>query len=166
MNFIPYYIDQYQKTRPPDLSDFSSDVRNRAMERLAGATFPSAKDEKYLYTKIAPIFDRMLRKPERQNELMQQLPGGIIAGSFSGMIKQYEHLYRHFFSHCEPSDDVLTNLNMMLSVDGFFLYVPAGVKSDIPIQLVNQYDGCRDTLIQPKHNHHGSQKFNRTVGER
>ena len=179
MNFIQYYIDQYQKARPRDLPAFALDIKDRAMEWLSDATFPSAKDEKYLYTKIAPVFERKLSlyhkpgtrtaqpstklnpEPETQNILIhngyclpndpiRQLPNGVIAGSFAGMIEQFSNTYLNFFKNYELSDDVLYNLNTMLSGDGFFLYVPAGVKADKPVQVAHLFDGCNGALVQPR----------------
>ena len=191
MNFIPYYIDQYQKAHPRNLPAFASDIKERAMEWLADATFPSAKDENYLYTRVAPIFEQKLalhRKPktvygqdmpclyetrnpngEALNEVnpetidilihngyhlpdnpIRQFPGGIIVGSFAGMIKQFEHIYLNFYRNYKLSDDVLVNLNTMLSGDGFFLFVPAGARPDKPVQITNLFDACNDALIQPR----------------
>jgi Fe-S cluster assembly protein SufD len=184
MNFVQYYIDQYQKARSLDLPNFVFDIKDRAMERLANATFPSTKDEKYLYTKIAPVFEQELTMPRpsagdfpleiirkmthsdipvidsysilicngyhRHNDPIRQLPGGIIVGSLFGMIRQFDHVYRDFFNHDELSDDVLVNLNTMLSGDGFFLFVPANAKPSKPIQITNLFDGHSDALIQPR----------------
>ncbi|MDR1171866.1 MAG: Fe-S cluster assembly protein SufD [Bacteroidales bacterium] len=183
MNFVQYYIDRYQKARPWDLPDFAFDIKDQAMEWLANASFPSAKDEKYLYTKIAPVFEQELAmyrpsaddlSPDipqimqsdipavdsysilihngyhRNNDPIRRLPGGIIAGSFVGMVKQFDHVYHDFFNNYELSDDVLVNLNTMLYGDGFFLFVPANVKPSKPIQVANLFDGHSNALIQPR----------------
>jgi Fe-S cluster assembly protein SufD len=184
MNFIQYYIDRYQKAHPRDLPDFASDARHRAMERLANATFPPAKDEKYLYTEIAPVFEREpapyrppaggflpsgipeithsgIPVPDSYSILLHngyhlhsdpvhRLPGGIIAGSLAGMARQFDSMYRNFFSSCELPDDVPVNLNTMLFGDGFFLYVPAGAKPSGPIQITSLFSGCSNALIQPR----------------
>ena len=60
MNFVQYYIDQYQKARPWDLPEFVFDIKDLAMERLTDAAFPSVNDERYLYTKVSPVFEQKL----------------------------------------------------------------------------------------------------------
>ncbi len=84
------------------------------------------------------------------NEPIHKLPEGVIVGSFVSMIKQFDDIYHHFFTNYELSDDILVNLNAMLCGDGFFLYVPAGVKPSKPIQIINVFDRKPQTLIQPR----------------
>ena len=86
----------------------------------------------------------------RHNDQIHQLPGGIIVGSFVSMVKQFAHVYHNNISKFEFSDDLLINLNTMLSGDGFLLYVPANTKPSKPIQITNLFDGNNDALIQPR----------------
>ncbi len=183
MNFIEYYINQYQKARPWDLPDFVFDIKDRAMEKLSTMSFPSSKDEAYRYTNVAQALEKEMTiyRPSNKdfgtekikkilnsdipeidsysialnngyhlhNEPIHKLPGGVILGSFVSVVKQFESIYRDFASKYEPSDDVLVNLNTMLSGDGFFVFVPAGFKPAKPIQITSLFDGSNGALIQP-----------------
>ncbi len=184
MNSLQYYIDLYRKNRLRDLPESVYDMKDRAMEILTDKSFPSEKDENYLYTPIAPVFDRQLSvfRPSLENfspdlvtkilrsdipeidsysifvtngyhlnnEPIHELPGRIVLGSFINMIKHFGSVYRDFFSNYQLSDDVLVNLNTMLSGDGFFLFVPAGATPAKPIQIINLFDGPDNILIQPR----------------
>ena len=79
-----------------------------------------------------------------------QLPDGIIGGSFSSMFKQYASVCHDFFSKYNFSNDLFASLNTTFAGDGFFIFVPAGVKSSKPLKIGNLIDGHKDVLVQTR----------------
>lgn len=73
MDSVQYYINQYKKSPPENLPGFIRDIKERAMESLTGKSFPSPKDEKYLYTRLSSVFEK---KPEAYCPSMGDFPDG------------------------------------------------------------------------------------------
>ncbi len=83
-------------------------------------------------------------------ELVHVLPGGIVIGSFLSTVRQFSKEYEQFFMNYHLPDDILINLNTMLSGDGFFIFVPAGMKPGKPIQINHLLHGNEHVLTQPR----------------
>ena len=75
---------------------------------------------------------------------IQQLPTGVILGSFASMSKHFEHVYRDFFKNYDFSEVMPFDLKG----DGFILYVPANTKPSKPIHITHLFNNNNDTLIQ------------------
>jgi Fe-S cluster assembly protein SufD len=72
------------------------------------------------------------------SELLKTLPGGIIMGSLREAVKQHPELVKeHYGKYSAQMNDAFTELNMALSSDGFFMYIPDGVKFETPVQIIN-----------------------------
>ena len=94
-------------------------------------------------------YSLLLRNGCRQNDNpVQQLPEGVILGSFANMFQQFEHLYSDFSKNYDLPDEIPFDLNTKPCADGFFLYVPAGTKLSKPVQITHLFDEHNDTLIQ------------------
>jgi Fe-S cluster assembly protein SufD len=75
------------------------------------------------------------------------LPEGVYAGGLDVFARQHPDLAARYYAQAAPVDnDAVTALNTMLAQDGFVLYVPAGVKLERPVQLVNIFRSDVDTM--------------------
>ncbi len=82
-------------------------------------------------------------------ELIKKLPGGIIAGSLAQASKDYPEIVgKHYDRYAGASNDGLVALNTAFAQDGIFIYVPEGVKSEKPIQVVNIMISDNDLMAQ------------------
>ena len=71
-------------------------------------------------------------------EKIKTLTNGVILGSLREAIKQYPLLVKkHYGKYSSQLNDPFAELNLALSSDGFFMYVPEGVKYETPIQIIN-----------------------------
>ena len=74
---------------------------------------------------------------DREN-LIQELPGGAIIGSFQKAAELYPDLVKkHFAKYAGFENEGLVALNTAFVKDGIFLYVPKGVVIEKPIQIIN-----------------------------
>lgn len=74
---------------------------------------------------------------DREN-LIQELPGGAIIGSFQKAAEEYPELVKkHFAQYAKSENDGMVALNTAFVKDGVFLYVPKGVTIEKPIQIIN-----------------------------
>ncbi|MCD4832659.1 MAG: Fe-S cluster assembly protein SufD [Bacteroidales bacterium] len=74
---------------------------------------------------------------DREN-LIQELPGGVIIGSFQKAAEVYPDLVKkHFAKYAGFENEGLVALNTAFVKDGVFLYVPKGVVIEKPIQIIN-----------------------------
>ena len=85
-----------------------------------------------------------------QNHPPHQFPEGMIVGSFATMCLQYASLCHDFFSKYNFSNDLSSILNATHEGDGFFLFVPAGIKLSKPIQITNLFDEHSDVPLQTR----------------
>lgn len=68
----------------------------------------------------------------------QQLPDGVLAGSLKDMALSHPALVEKYYGRlADPGSDALTALNTAYCQDGFFIYVPRGVRVPRVQQLVN-----------------------------
>lgn len=75
------------------------------------------------------------------------LPEGVYAGGLDAFTRQYPDLAARYYAKAALVDNnAVTALNTMLAQDGFVLYVPAGVKLERPVQLVNIFRSDVDTM--------------------
>lgn len=71
-------------------------------------------------------------------ELLKVLPDGVILGSLREAVKQYPALVKkHYGKYTAMMNDPFAELNIALSSDGFFMYIPDGVKFETPVQIIN-----------------------------
>lgn len=74
---------------------------------------------------------------DREN-LIQELPEGVIIGSFQKAAELYPDLVKkHFAKYAGFENEGLVALNTAFVKDGIFLYVPKGVVIEKPIQIIN-----------------------------
>ncbi len=74
---------------------------------------------------------------DREN-LIQELPGGAIIGSFQEAAKRYPELVKkHFAKYANTKDEGMVALNTAFVKDGIFLHVPKGTVIEKPIQVIN-----------------------------
>lgn len=66
-----------------------------------------------------------------------ELPEGVLAGSLREIAKSHPEVVEKAYARIADADNPLVALSTMLAQDGFMLYVPAGVRIERPIQLVN-----------------------------
>ncbi len=73
----------------------------------------------------------------REN-LMTELPGGAVIGSFQKATELYPELVKkHFAKYADSEKEGLVALNTAFVKDGVFLYVPKGVVIEKPLQIIN-----------------------------
>lgn len=81
----------------------------------------------------------------------EQAKGNLPEGVYAGGLKRFSEMYpdvasRYYAKAASSAKDGIIALNTMLAQDGFVLYVPAGVKVEKPIQLVNIFRSDVDTM--------------------
>lgn len=67
----------------------------------------------------------------------RQLPEGVIVDSLSHAAATMPELVSRYYNRLADPANPLCSLNTMLAQDGLFLYVPAGVRLEKPLQLVD-----------------------------
>jgi Fe-S cluster assembly protein SufD len=74
---------------------------------------------------------------DREN-LITELPGGAIIGSFQKAAELYPDLVKkHFAQYADMEKEGMVALNTAFVKDGIFLYVPKDVLIEKPIQIIN-----------------------------
>lgn len=72
------------------------------------------------------------------SEKLKTLDNGIIMGSLREAIAKHPSLIKnHYGKQVSKMNDPFAELNLALSSDGFFLYIPEGVVFDTPVQIIN-----------------------------
>lgn len=69
--------------------------------------------------------------------LDERLPEGVLFMSLREAARRHPELITEHYGSIAPMSDTAVALNTMLAQDGVLLYVPAGVKLERPLQLVN-----------------------------
>lgn len=83
------------------------------------------------------------------NGKLVELPGGIIIGSLNEAARRFPSLMEeHYDRYASGEQDGLIHLNTALASDGIFVYVPEGVSSVKPVQVVNLVDSPEDIFSQ------------------
>lgn len=74
-------------------------------------------------------------------------PEGVYVGGMSGFMKKYPEVAARYYGKAASVEaDAVTALNTMLTQDGFVVYVPADVKLERPVQLVNVFRSDFDLM--------------------
>lgn len=72
------------------------------------------------------------------NKQLEGLPEGVVVGSLKEIANEKPELVENYLNRqAALSNDPLVALNAAFAKDGFFLYVPEGVKFEKPIQVIN-----------------------------
>ena len=86
-----------------------------------------------------------------KNQLLDELPNGVILGSLAKAMKKYpEIIEKYFGKYAKPSDGSFTALNTAFTTDGFFLYVPDNVIIEKPIQMVSIINWHEPLMVQTR----------------
>lgn len=76
------------------------------------------------------------------------LPEGVVVGSLKDAAENNpDFISRYYAKMAKTETDPLTALNTMLAQDGLFVYVPAGVKMDRAVQVVNILRSDVDLMV-------------------
>lgn len=77
-----------------------------------------------------------------------QLPEGVLIGSLAEMACKHPELVNSRYGQlAAPGGDPMADLNTAWARDGYFIYVPRGVKLEIPVQVINILESDRDTFV-------------------
>lgn len=69
---------------------------------------------------------------------LTRLPGGAVYGSMAEAAREFPQLFEKYYNaQAENGSDALVALNTAFAQDGVFIYIPAGVNVEKPIQLIN-----------------------------
>lgn len=87
--------------------------------------------QSYLYFLINDVFYR------EQSVRNESLPEGVVVCSMAEAKAQHPEWVSPYLNHQVERKQAVEMLNGMFAQDGFFIYVPDGVKLEYPIQIVN-----------------------------
>jgi Fe-S cluster assembly protein SufD len=74
---------------------------------------------------------------DREN-LIHELPGGAIIGSFQAAAERYPDIVKkHFANYAKMDKEGLVAMNTAFAKDGIFFYLPKDVVIEKPIQIIN-----------------------------
>jgi len=77
-----------------------------------------------------------------------QLPEGVLIGSLAEMACKHPELVNSRYGQLStPGGDPMADLNTAWARDGYFIYVPRGVKLEKPVQVINILESDRDTFV-------------------
>jgi len=86
-----------------------------------------------------------------QDVPMMELGNGIIMGSLLEAKKKYPALIERYYGKAaNDSIDALTALNTTFARDGVFIYIPSGIKSPKPVQLINVISHPENIFLQSR----------------
>jgi len=94
-----------------------------------------------------------------RNKALEGLPEGVVVGSLKQIACEKPELVENFLNRqAALSNDPLVSLNTAFAQDGFFLFVPDGVKFKKPVQVINLtradeavFSTQRNLIIAGKH---------------
>lgn len=79
------------------------------------------------------------------------LPDGVLLMGLAQASEQHRDLFnRHFARYAHPEAEPFVALNTAFVQDGCFLYVPAQVVLERPIQVIEVLGGTHDPFVQPR----------------
>ncbi|MCK9203284.1 MAG: Fe-S cluster assembly protein SufD [Bacteroidales bacterium] len=82
---------------------------------------------------------------------LMELGNGIIMGSLAEAKKKYPALIEKYYGQAaHDTEEVFTALNTAFEQDGVFIYVPAGVKSPKPVQMINVIQHPENIFLQSR----------------
>jgi Fe-S cluster assembly protein SufD len=74
-------------------------------------------------------------------------PPGVYVGGMHAFARLYPDLANRYYGRAADTEhDAVTALNTLLAQDGFVMYVPAGVRLERPVQLVNLFRSGVDLM--------------------
>lgn len=77
-----------------------------------------------------------------------KLPEGVVVGGLEEMAFKHPGLFDARYGQlADTEDDPMVALNTAFARDGFFIYIPGGVKLEKPIQVINMLESDRDTFV-------------------
>ena len=77
-----------------------------------------------------------------------QLPEGVLIGSLAEMACKHPELVNSRYGQlATPGGDPMADLNTAWARDGYFIYVPRGVKLEKPVQVINILESDRETFV-------------------
>lgn len=83
------------------------------------------------------LFMNLNDLPAEADIARRGLPESVIVGSLRKCAEEHPELVATYYNRLAHKGNPISQLDTMLAQDGFFLYVPDGVKVEKPIQLVN-----------------------------
>lgn len=143
-------VEQWRQTPINDQLNkplyYVTDNSPKQIERLDDYfSCPIENFEKYLFLihNGAPLYsDQVIFKDPNT---------GMIAGSLRHAFLLFPDIFNKYFDNiADPAYNGFVALNMSLASNGFFLYVPSGVKVKLPVQLINYSKGDDNPFIQSR----------------
>lgn len=130
---LPHRLEGYERTSLRDMfaPDFGVNVSRVGIPVNVAASFKC--DVPNLSTLSAFIVNDAFRAPQGLDE---RLPEGVLFMGLAEAATLYPELVAKHYGHTAPMDNVAVALNTLLAQDGAFIYIPAGVKLEKPLQLV------------------------------
>ncbi len=87
----------------------------------------------------------------RGNKIKEQLPDGVLIGSFASFSKTHPHLFEKYYNTSAKNEEhSVVALNTAFAQDGLFIYVPKGVVIEKPIQIVNIMHAEKEFMAFPR----------------
>ncbi len=87
----------------------------------------------------------------RQNKIEEQLPDGVLIGSFAQYSKSHPQLFEKYYNKSAKNEEhSVVALNTAFAQDGLFVYVPKGVVIEKPIQIVNIMHSTEEFMAFPR----------------
>ncbi len=116
------------------------DIREAGMESFARLGFPTRQNEDWRFTNVSPI--TRLTFEVGSPEISITGPAGVIACSLRDALKSNPDLVaRHLGRYADSTQHSFVALNSAFVDDGAFVYVPAGMVLEKPIQVVYTSSG-------------------------
>jgi Fe-S cluster assembly protein SufD len=154
------------KVGPPSLQH----ARKAAIARFGEVGFPTAHDEEWRFTNVAPLARIAFKAAMASTSLLPTdlpdnaivfvnghfarafpapaLPGGVIVGRLADVLQQQPQLVEPYLTRLVRTDaSPFTALNTAFLRDGAFVYVPRGVAVQAAIHFVFLTDGKADSAV-------------------
>lgn len=174
------YGDELLKRKAGEDTAKVTTLRNEALEHFSQNGFPTRKMEPWRNSKIIenlsesyqlyeelPSHDRkafccviqdfdtevitMYNGRLADDNILRTLDNGIIIGSSRAAMIQHPDLFDKYFGSCRTDEDNgFYDINTALWQDGFFIFVPANVTAEKPVQIIKLIDNVNNPLIQTR----------------
>lgn len=79
---------------------------------------------------------------------LAEQPNGVIYGSLAAAAQQHPALVQQCYASLAVAEDDLVRANTLLAEDGVFIYIPAGVRVEQPIQVVLTTDARESQSVE------------------
>lgn len=80
------------------------------------------------------------------NENKHEMNGAVFCSMRTACVEHAELVERYMSKSIAQTEDAFVALNHMFAQDGYFLYVPKGVKVELPIQIINIMRANMDSM--------------------